>query len=52
DPFDAGELLEVQEIVEYVEVKTLHLSEEALTQKKTRAKAIKSGKYAKNRGEK
>jgi hypothetical protein len=47
DPFDAGDLLEVKEIVEYVEVKTPQT-----TQKKTRAKAIVNGKYAKQKGEK
>ena len=47
DPFEAGDLLEVKEIVEYVEVKTLQT-----TQKKPRAKPILYGKYAKQKGEK
>src|SRR5688500_16230840 len=58
DPFDVGDLLEVQEIVEYVEVKTPqtiiqnNIPAKALTQKKSRAKAIVYGKYAKQKGEK
>ena len=30
DPFEAGDILEVKEIVEYVEVKTPHLSAELI----------------------
>ena len=46
DPFDAGDLLEAREEIEYVETPKL------TTQKRPRAKAISSGKYAKNKGEK
>ena len=41
DPFEAGDLVEVREEIEYVE-----------RQKRPRAKAISSGNYAKNKGEK
>ena len=46
DPFEAGDLVEVREEIEYVETPKL------TTQKRPRAKAISSGKYAKNKGEK
>src|SRR5437870_9168937 len=46
DPFEAGDLVEVREVVEYVKTPKL------TTQKRPRAKAISSGKYAKNKGEK
>ena len=39
DPFEAGDLVEVREEIEYIE-------------KRPRPKAISSGKYAKNKGEK
>jgi hypothetical protein len=41
DPFEGGDLIEVREIVEYAQPKI-----------KTRPKAIESGKYAKQKGEK
>ena len=46
DPFEAGDLVEVREEIEYVETPKL------TTQKRPRAKAISSGNYAKNKGEK
>ncbi|CAJ0854817.1 13844_t:CDS:1 [Entrophospora sp. SA101] len=58
NPFEDGDLIEVREIVEYKEVKTPptiiqnNIPAEVLTQKKTRAKAIVYGKYAKQKGEK
>lgn len=44
NPFESGELVEEREENEYVDVKTIT--------KRPRAKAISSGRYAKNKGEK
>ena len=46
DPFEAGELEEEREEIEYVETPKLSI------QKRPRPKAISSGRYAKNKGEK
>ena len=46
DPFEAGDLIEVRESVEYAEV------ESSIHTKKPRVKAIESGKYSKQKGEK
>jgi hypothetical protein len=55
DPFEAGDLIEVREIVEYAETES-HCSaievEAPQPKIKTRPKAIESGKYAKQKGEK
>ncbi|CAH1765181.1 2158_t:CDS:2 [Entrophospora sp. SA101] len=45
-PFETGDLVEAKEEIKYVEVKTPELT----TPKRPRAKAISSGKYAKNKG--
>ena len=46
DPIEAGDLVEVREEIEYVETPIL------TTKKRPKPKAISSGKYAKNKGEK
>ena len=50
DPFEKGDLVEVKETHEYVEVK--QTAKGSVTIKKPRTKAITSGKYGKNKGEK
>ena len=51
DPFEAGDLIEVRESVEYAEPPQLP-AEPSIRTRKPRAKAIESGKYSKQKGEK
>ncbi|CAH1768921.1 8701_t:CDS:2 [Entrophospora sp. SA101] len=46
DLFKAGDLVEFRKVIKYMKTPKL------TTQKRPRAKAISSGKYAKNKGEK
>ena len=57
DPFEAGDLIEIQETMEHIEVEAPQLpaessSNSSISPRKPRVKVIESDKYSKQKGEK